>query len=106
MHPDEKQIIFPVPCTFPCSLLGVLLFSSSSKHLTLCICALSTKSRHDFECNNVTPHVQIQLPREDGAEAEEMDTDDQVAQATSSDQVGISWLACAIHYNRDIILNP
>ena len=55
-------------------------------------CARSVKSRHDSECNNVTSRVQIQLPREDGAEAEDMDTDHQVAQATSSDQVGISSL--------------
>ncbi len=60
------------------------------------MCALSAKSWHDLECNNVTSHVQIQLPREDGAEAEDMDTDDQVAQATSSNQVGISCLPSKI----------
>jgi len=50
--------------------------------------------------------MQIQLPREDGAEGEDMDTDDQVAQATSSNQVGISWLSCVIHYTCDTMLNP
>jgi len=86
-----------------CSLLGVLLFCCLSN---MCQCALTAKSWHDSGYNNVTSRMQIQLPREDGAEGEDMDTDDQVAQATSSNQVGISWLSCVIHYTCDTMLNP